>query len=57
MVRSRQPQVKGRSPLTVLSIFSGDCSSETFFCYGALGLVDKILTATHCILLLDIAVV
>lgn len=45
------------SPLTVLLIFSDDSSSEIFLCYEALVLVDKILTATHCGLWLDIAVV
>lgn len=40
----------------MLLIFSDDSSSETFLCYEALGLVDKTVTATHCILLLDIAV-
>lgn len=40
----------------MLLIFSGDSSSETFLCYEAFGLVDKTVAATHCILLLDIAV-
>lgn len=41
----------------MLLIFSDDSSSKTFVCYEALGLIGKILTATHCLLLLDIAVV
>jgi len=41
---------------TVLFIFSDDASPETVLCYEALGLVDKILTETRCILLLDMAV-
>lgn len=41
----------------MLLISSDDSSSETSLYYEAFGLVDKVLTATHCILLLDIAAV
>lgn len=41
----------------MLLLFCGDFSSEMFLSVSdSLGLVDKILTATHCISLLDIAV-
>lgn len=41
----------------MLLICRDESSSEMFLCYKVLELVDKVLTAICCILLLDIAVV